>query len=312
MARSINFRSFNNDGDKVHFSSVKFRNELNRVKNERSSSGKKCTLEALCEEIAEGVSVSIESVKNWRKGSNGVGDLLTIKNIAKILNTDYTALVESDLNEEESIAQSFQPVGLSEKELVIQIYELGIDFLYWFAGVDGDSYAWRTLEKPFNEMDKYIFNMYHFLDRIAPHISNDTFMILRQTITEIYKLTNDYGSAFNIPEEWKRQNPILGIDDYETLWEIGAFKQTNEIVYELDEPDSIFHMYLEDVPEDVKNAQTARIEAGKNDTSNKDRPYTQILESERSWLCYDSYKIVVRELSYTLYLVMKNRFPNYF
>lgn len=211
MAKSLKFRSFTEGGEEVRFSSILFREKINEyIKKESESTGKKVIKEAIYHEIAEAVHVSDEAVKKWAQGHNGPGDFQTVKAIAIKLGIDYKELLVPTNENNPKLLQDFIPAGSDERELILQIYKLFSDYIYWFVGSAGDNYAARVLENPEDERMEYIWNLYHFLDRIALSISSDTYSKLKKLITQIDVISRSYhDSVMILPDLWMKLNPHL-------------------------------------------------------------------------------------------------------
>ncbi len=249
MAISLSFRTFQDGGDDVQFSSIQFRQVLDRIVRERKEKGEKCNLNNLYEEIADETAYSVDAIKNWRMGKNGVSDFQTIKKIASALHVDYKELIAPAEQPTQTLQQDFEPVGTNEKDLVLQMYHLFVDFIYWFCGTYTTNYAMEVLEEPNKELHRYIFNLYHFLDRIILSVSPETYHSLRSTIAELNHIAT---SSMKIiyPDLWLELNPLLDTDVFTVPWE-GWMESPEEVLsaYNGDELDAFFHMQLEDRPD---------------------------------------------------------------
>ena len=175
MAKSVNFRVFQDGGDEVRFAPVRFREVVDNTLMERKkTTGKKVAKDTLFEEIAEKVAVSKDAVKNWYQGKNGVSDWNMIRNLAQTVGVDYKELIVPVQQESPKIESNFTPEGKQEKDLIVQMYQLFVDYLYWFGGGDRTN-ADFAFDDPMCEKKEYVQNLYHFLDSIAFYISDESF-----------------------------------------------------------------------------------------------------------------------------------------
>ena len=314
MAISLSFRTFQDGEDDVQFSSIQFRQVLDRIVRERKEKGEKCNLNSLYEEIADETAYSVDAIINWRKGKNGVSDFQTIKKIASVLHIDYKELIVPAEQSAQSLQQNFEPVGTNEKGLVLQMYQLFVDFIYWFCGTDATNYAMEVLEEPPKELHRYIFNLYHFLDRIVLSVSQETYHNLRSTIAELEHIATSYIRII-YPALWVELNPLLDTDVFTVTWEgrwetaedvLSAYKEDDD---SRDELDSFFHMLLEDRSDLMNKALKLR----KEDPACQDLSYAAIIERE-GYFPGDmpTYQWIVRETTWTLSKVMRHRFPQFF
>ena len=264
MAKSGKYRVFEDNGMAVRFSSQSFLEVLDREKKERRDQEIPRTLDSLYEEIAEALSVSIDAVKNWRKGSNGVSDFQTIKDIAKALNIDYRELIVPADTPEKTIKLDFEPIGTDAKSLIIQLYQSLTDYIYWFVGTEYTCYAMTVLDDYLNEREKYTYHLYRLLDRMAFTISNDTYKELRKTITEVCCIAEKKRYYAPYPTLWVELNPRLGSADFNAIWQAereetytnSDYDYTDDLPYRKDvtNPDNLLHMFLEDRPDLIDKA----------------------------------------------------------
>ena len=310
MAKSINFRFFNDGNRDVQFSSICFRSELNEWKERqrRADSTKKATIEDGYVLISETANVSVDAVRNWYKGSNGPSDLQTVKKIASALEIDYTELIVASNSESKSIEQDFTPTSNSEKELLMQIYKLFIDYVYWFVGNRTQSYASLTLEHPEAERQQYIWNLYHYLDQIALSITEETYKKLRKTIAELeYMVTGGGPYILTVPPLWYDLNPYLTY----FYFDFGGFEDMEELFEDVSDEENyeILHTYTEDLP--------FLLDAYKEycKKNNNPLPENYIVEALMIDRAYDfpaPYQLYTREVANTIKILMKHMFPKYF
>ena len=308
MAKSMNFRTFSDGGDPVCFSSLKFRTEFDRFVNQEKEEGRKCTKESIFNIIAEKACVSVEAVKKWRLGHNGPSDLDTIKKVASVLKTDYHNLIVSgDNGENRTIERDFVPMSGEEKDLINQMYQLFVDYGYWFFGNES-CYADKVLENPMDEQQKYIINLYHFLDRIALSITRETYGNLRRIITQLDQIYSAYHGE--MPALWVELNPLIGTEMFYALRTSDSEDIESFLTDECNEnPQEILHMLFEDMPEYEKeykkNLKDKRLKSYFNRVENS-------LPGQRNWyFYYPLYTLISRELCNTLFLVMEYSFPRY-
>ena len=321
MAKSISFRKFTDGGDMIAFSSLKFRTELDNAVQSNKERGIGCTKEQLYEVIAEKANVSVEAVKKWRSGHNGVGDLQTIKNIASALNINYeNIIVRGNDMESKTIEQNFEPASSGEKELIVQMYGLFIDYVYWFCGSDWHCYADTVLENPSDEQERYVRNMYHFLDRVAISLSKETYLKLRMIITHLDQLYLVQPKLY--PQIWKELNPILDTTIFNYLLESDAKTLEDFLTEPINEggcdfeedPQPLYHMLFEDLPEYkeryLENLKPENESPINNSYFNK---LENSLPGERDfWLLVSTDTLISREVSFTLIKVMEHYFPQFF
>ena len=93
MAISKSFRSFNDGGNIVSFSHVKFRDLIKELQDNRKNDDKKQSLDDIYIELAEKIGIFSESVRKWYKGDNGPGDIDLIKSLANAMDVDYSNLI---------------------------------------------------------------------------------------------------------------------------------------------------------------------------------------------------------------------------
>lgn len=131
-----NFKNLtDNDGKKYKFSDYSFRQYINRYIELLRNSGNKVTKECVYQEIANTVSVTIDAVKNWLKGSNGPGDIEIVKEIAEYLEVPYKELLT--LVKEEEIGSMSENRDLKEmvfdyketKDVIRMIYQEMAEFM---------------------------------------------------------------------------------------------------------------------------------------------------------------------------------------
>ena len=303
MAKSINFRSFNEGGEEVRFSSILFRQNIDGWIQKEKEKGNKINKEKAYEMIAEDVHISKEAVKKWYIGHNGPGDYQTVKQIASILGVDYKDIVVPAKEEPETLEQDFAPVGHDEKELLLQIYKLFVDYIYWFVGVEDESQALIMLENPEKERHDYIFMLYHFLDQIALAISNDTYSKLRKLITYLEIIPCSYEDGYMwMPDQWIKLNPKLKI--------FTRFLHSNggsvENYLEEEEYKDVFHLIDEDIEEYSEDLTISK------NHYNYPNMTSALYYERNNWNDYPIYELVVRETANTLILVMRDLFPQYF
>ena len=243
-------------------------------------------------------------------GKNGVSDFQTIKKIASILHVDYKELIAPAEQPTQTLQQDFEPVGTNEKDLVLQMYQLFVDFIYWFCGTDATNYAMEVLEEPPKELHRYIFNLYHFLDRIVLSVSQETYHNLRSTIAELEHIATSHIRII-YPALWVELNPLLDTDVFTVPWE-GWMESPEEVLsaYNGDELDAFFHMQLEDRPDLMNMALEIKKETP---TIDQDTGLVTIIERE-GYFPGDmpTYQWIVRETTWTLSKVMRHRFPQFF
>ncbi|MCR4757770.1 MAG: helix-turn-helix transcriptional regulator [Butyrivibrio sp.] len=305
MGKSRAFRAFEDNGCLVSFSSINFRRLLKETQCARKQKGEKISLDEICAQLADQIGVSSDAVRNWYKGSNGIGNLEMVKNLADALNIDYKNLIvkiEDGMNQP---SFSYDIKANTEMDVIKRMYRLMIDFIYWFVGTSDNCKAFSYFEAPFDEMEKYIFEMYHCLDSERINLREDSYLKLRKTITELDYISRCSIPLMCFPEEWLKINPHLNDDDFcETLYN-DTENNTEELWFEdiIDEPEALIHMYLEDMPELLSDKyKTSKKHGGKN--------RVQILSSLRMIPEYESSEIIVREVAYTLMRIMKQRFPD--
>ncbi len=311
MAKSLSFRSFNDGKSDIQFSSILFRAKLNEWKErKRREDGRKRTNEDVYEVIADMAHVSTDAVKNWYKGSNGPSDLQTVKSIASALEINYEELVVAAATEPERVEQDFTPAGTNEKDLIVQIYKLFIDYIYLFIGNRSYTYASTILENPNMEKRKYIWNLYHYLDQIALSIEDDTYKKLRRTISELEYMDSGAGPyIFMLPPLWYQINPYLEHFSFD----VGGFNDDDEQVFfesvEDNEEYEILHMYEEDLPFLVDGYKEF---CRKNNRPVPENYIVEALTIDRSASFQPPYQLYTREVANTLTALMKHMFPQYF
>ena len=167
-------RVFYDEGRKVSFSCLKFKQQLNAYRERCGEKKDRVKVDTLCLLIAQNAHVSTEAVRNWYKGKNGVSDFAIVRSIAEVLNIDYRELLVEETIERHVPDQfDVAPASGEEKDLVKQAFGLFNDFIYLFMG--DDCRALHLYDNPYAERNKYIFNLYYFVDSIALSISEDTY-----------------------------------------------------------------------------------------------------------------------------------------
>ena len=299
------------DGKCVFFSNKKFNSAVKEYQARCATEGKKLSLDSIWGLIADNIpNISVEGVRNWYRGKNGVSSIATIKSIANTLNIDFREII-SDADEEPILYNGFPKpsVTCDENDIILQMYELFVEFVYLFIGYDCEAY--HIYETPYIKMEEYITNLYHFLDGAALDIGTETFYKLRRTITELHYMAGCTRPGVNIPEEWKRINPFLDTEGFVILYEYYYEKEDywwDEIYFEeYDNLQSELHMYLEDMPELVKRAEAAQKAKG-----DKDNHFIKtLIQNERFDASLKPSELVARELANTLLKLMKSRFQQF-
>ncbi|MCR5486197.1 MAG: hypothetical protein K6F35_01565 [Lachnospiraceae bacterium] len=346
MAISTKFRSLKDGDSDVSFSSTRFHAAIRAwQKKKQEAEGRKVRIEDCYHEIADEIHVTADAVKNWDRGNNGVGDMDTLKEIAKIMETDYKNLIVDKTDEPQTVEESFEPVGTTERDFLFQIYQFFVDYIYWFGGTLVDSYAKRVLFDPYREQEDYIWNLYHYLDRISLVVSDDTYMKLRKTITELENIITCERPSRDVvfPEAWKKANPILGSDDFELMCAGDCGDNIEDLLYceDFECPEGLLHMLVEDMSDDFEKSHKIFQEAfekepvmeeggkiekrlpqyiGSLPASFRDRLPMRNFDSRVNFLAVKLealgplpiYFYVVKEFADTLRRIMKQRFPKYF
>jgi transcriptional regulator with XRE-family HTH domain len=104
----------------------------------------KCELE---EEIAKELNVSSSAVHNWRSRSNGPSELTMIKDLSKILQTDYNLLLKEV--KKENLKMTYTSIQI---ESIKKVYDAIIVFLENFLHTDGFNDLWFKYAK--DEIEK--------------------------------------------------------------------------------------------------------------------------------------------------------------
>jgi hypothetical protein len=308
MAKSKNFRVYEDNGERFRFSSIKFRTAMKALQVERkTNSGKKPALNDLYFEIGDRVGIGSEAIKQWYNGNNGPGDVSMIKEAAKMLGVDMKDLTEAPDYIGATIEENFVPFGSDEKTLVRDMYRLFVNYIYWFVGTESENNALLLMEDAYDEECKYVSGMYKYLDSIALDISHETYLKLRKTITELKFITEPH-MGYWFPKTWIEVNPILGTDDFEVLQKDIA-SNSSVIGYSeyIENPEQVMHMFLEDMPELVSRVDELH-EAG----IDSEYGTLQTLDRNRISINYNIYELIVKEATLSLALLMKKRFANLF
>ena len=87
-------KTYMGEGSKYQFSSVNFNAFVNMKKYKGNEEGVKFTKAKITEELAEGLHVSIDAIKNWLYGYNGPTDVEQVKAIGEYLDIDYLCLLQ--------------------------------------------------------------------------------------------------------------------------------------------------------------------------------------------------------------------------
>ena len=315
MAKSVSFRKFTDGGDVVAFSSLKFRKVLDDIVRQKKEEGERCTKNELYELISEKACVSVEAVRKWQSGHNGVSDLKTVKDIAAALGINYGDLiVKGESKGERDMVQDFDPVSSNEKELLMQMHKLFTDYIYWFLGTEMHSYANEVLEKPWEEQERYVINLYRFLDSISLSVSKDAYKKLRVIITQLDQMFRTI--PIYIAKPWMEINPRLSSDIFHEVLDSSAETIDEFLFDELSyDPEEMHHMLFEDMPEFKESYDKVTIKPEIKQKNDKGYYFLKLEESLPGMRDYyyetPLYSLVVRELSSTLTMVMEYYFPEY-
>ncbi len=299
------------DGDKkVQFSIVKYIKQFYEYQARCATEQQtRVTKQAIDLQIAEELYMDYETVKKWhnaKTSGNGPGDMASIKKLAEFLGISYKELItEVGTMKENNRSRCFDAAGSGEKELVQQIFEALIEFIYLFAGKDYQ--ALYICEDPYKEMKDYELKLYRLLDSIALCISDDTYAALRKTISEVIAIVDYSGEGQFIPKEWAKINSYLESTEFADLVECSDSDTTfyhfiTSHMVEEEEVDKCFHMLFEDVPELLEVADSVQ-----NDSKMNLYKLEKLIENGNCSMTPPNI-LVVREISNTLIKVMKKRF----
>lgn len=145
------------DGSKYQFNSVSFNAFINMKKYNENKNGNKLTKTKITEELADGLHVSTDAIKNWLYGYNGPTDVEQIKAISNYLDIDYLLLLQKV--EDENMVEGIK-VSVSAEEMLPAGFEKKIgDYIE----------TKRCIRNIFNKMREYVletekcFNKYQNL-----------------------------------------------------------------------------------------------------------------------------------------------------
>ncbi len=124
---------YEEQGIQYHFNSEKLQVLINQRKQFLTQTHKKATKAEIMVEIADGLYVSTEAVKNWMYGYNGPSDLEQIKTIGKYFDVDYHQLLkleEDKMNNNVStVTVDNAAISLYSRDKVREIYLEILEYL---------------------------------------------------------------------------------------------------------------------------------------------------------------------------------------
>lgn len=310
MGKSIQFRSFtSDDGDVIKFSSIQFRKCANNyISEQRKDNDKKYTISDFDENVANVLHFSSDTIKNWRLGKNGPGDFQIIKQLADFLKINYHDLLVDKDDKPVTVIdrEAFEIEGNNEKDIIMHMYRLFVDYIYWFTGSDGASKAYKLLESPEKEQSDYISNLYYLLDRSALDVSEEIYNDLRKTITELDQVSHAWSRySLYLPKAWTDVNPFLLKREFYVL----VYPSDGDYA-DYTDSDELIHMFFEDMPDFHNVAKEER----HHNPALYDRYESDLLILYDVPIRddFDFTALVTREYANTLIKLMRKRFPQYF
>jgi len=165
----------------------------------------KYTINMLKEEIAEEVSMSYETVRQWYKeNGNGPSDIEIVKQIAGFFDIDYIELLHQRGNVTMADTGYANTQAESEKEFILRFYQEIVDVVYFetgrFNNSDLDDNA--IFE---NELRNKHICLYKLIDKNGLIISEKTKTLLNNTVNEIRNSRSNMEIANG---RWMRVNPL--------------------------------------------------------------------------------------------------------
>ncbi len=284
MGKSLEFRSYiDDDGDVVRFSSIKFRNCMSEyISTKRKETGQRYTQDKFREDVAEELKISPDAIKKWVSGANGPGDFGIIRKMADYMGIDYHDLLVDENDKPVTVIdkEKFNLESNDEKEIVLQMYKLFVDYIYWFTGSGWDSKANKLLENPMKDQFEYITNLFYLLDKSALNVSGEVYYNLRKIITELDQVFHARMRPWLwLPKAWTDLNSFLLSEEFDALLQPDEYASgyNNSYpnfldllydCYEKDEnegrlrgkgySDEIGHMLFEDMPDYHEMAREIR------------------------------------------------------
>ena len=311
MSKSRKFSEYQDDnGEWVTFSSVHFKSQIDIFKEQkRASTGTPYRRYKFYEEAAAAVGVEAETVKKWDLEANGPGSLETIKKLALFMGIDYHNLLvdKYDVPITAIDEEKFKFESNNEKDFILQMYHLFVDYIYWFTGCQNETKAEKNLEDYWDEKEEYIANLYRLLDNAALMIAEDVYLKIRKCITELEQLSH-VGYSCWIPNDWTDINPFLLDGSFNELIVVGR-DGFDDLIDGYN--DDIGHMLFEDMPELHVAAEEPRKRA-LNNLEIEELSDLAALVYDGIIVGYDVNTLVCREFAHTLIKVMKKRFSQYF
>ncbi len=253
MGKSKEFRSFiDDDGDVVRFSPIFFRRSIDSFISQKKESGEKYTKEKFYEDVAKALMYSIDAIKNWAKGANGPNDFDIIRKLARYMGIDYRDLLV-DENDEPVTAidgDKFKIESSNEKDIIMQMYELFVDYIYWFTGTGSEIKAFKLLENPLKEQYEYIVNLYYLLDKSALNVSEEVYYMLRRFITELDCIVHArMRYTVWLPQDWTEVNPFLSSKEFDVLLDPHMSEYGPNISGELDLNSALYSCHEDETGE---------------------------------------------------------------
>lgn len=208
MKRESSFRVLEVKNDTEYIFSVEsFRKVFLGFLEENKMSGTKYTKTKLYENLADSLSLSDETIKQWFKGNNGPSGIEIVKDMASFFNVDYVDfLTERGTTVMELKAQDSR--YSNEKDIVVSVYEKAVDIVYFETNRFNTSKTGMNYEDSdifYAELERLRSDIRKYIDKSSLYISEKT---RRKLIEFTLELGNSQGGLEAINGRWTRLNPF--------------------------------------------------------------------------------------------------------
>lgn len=174
-------RTYLEDGKEYIFNNYAFKQEANRVLQERKESREKISVFDFESEIGEYVCRSQDSVKKWKHKGSSPSDLDMVKKLAEFLKVDYhKLLVELKVKEVEKMEEIKVNENQTEKDIVKAICIGLMDYVIHIGDINKAEMG--LLDSAYTYSFSPLFKM---LNMSIFEISEDTYLKLRRLIAEV-------------------------------------------------------------------------------------------------------------------------------
>ena len=207
MKRESSFRVLEVKNDTEYIFSVEsFRKIFLSFLEENKMSGTKYTKTKLYEDLADALSLSDETIKQWFKGNNGPSGIEIVKDMASFFNVDYMDfLTERGTTVMEIKAQDSR--YSNEKDIVASVYEKAVDIVYFETNRFNTSKTGMNYEDSdafYAELGKLHDDICKYIDKNSLYISERA---RRKLIEFLLELKNSQSGLETMNGRWIRLNP---------------------------------------------------------------------------------------------------------